>query len=29
LDITVASNSYFDDEFVEFIVPMEDPVNSI
>ena len=29
LDITAASNSDFDDEFVEFIFPMEDPVNSI
>jgi hypothetical protein len=29
LDITAASNSYFDDEFVEFVVPLEDPLNSV
>lgn len=28
LDITAASNSYFDDEFVEFVVPLEDRSNS-
>ncbi len=29
LDITAASNSYFDDEFVEFVVPLEDQFNSV
>lgn len=29
LDITAASNSYFDDEFVEFVVPLGDRFNSV
>ncbi|KKK71690.1 hypothetical protein LCGC14_2911390 [marine sediment metagenome] len=29
LDITAASNSYFDDEFVEFVVPLGDQFNSV
>jgi len=29
LDIIAASNNYFDDEFVEFVVPLEDQANSV
>ncbi len=29
LDITVTSNNYFDDEFLEFITPMEEESNSV
>lgn len=29
LDIAVTSNSYFDDEFLEFITPMEEQSNSV
>ena len=29
LDITVTFNSYFDDEFLEFIIPQEEQSNSV